>query len=172
MNRKLGRFGQRSADERGIDALVAQPLDRFVAQALLHCERHHRASLPEGPNGARYERMKGSGGGQGYTQSTLLATRRASRRVDGAVKVGAHRARIRKQGAAGIGELNATRPSPQQLNIELALHRLQLLAEGRLLHAESLSGSGDVAFFGDGKYDPVRFQLVRREPRSCCQALL
>jgi hypothetical protein len=70
-------------------------------------------------------------------------------RFQSTFKVGKHRAGLGEQRAAGVGQLNATGLAVKQLNVKLSFHRLDLLAQRRLLHAELFSGSRYVPFLGD-----------------------
>src|SRR5262249_714604 len=59
------------------------------------------------------------------------------------------RAGVGEQRAAGLGQRDAARQPAEQLDVELALERADLLAERRLLDAEPLGRAGDVALLGD-----------------------
>jgi len=51
--------------------------------------------------------------------------------------------------ATRVGQFDAARLATKQLHIELAFQRFNLLAERRLLHAQSFSGARNVSFLGD-----------------------
>ena len=54
-----------------------------------------------------------------------------------------------EQDAAGLRQLDAARLAAEELHVELPLDRLDLLAQGWLLHAEPLGGAGDVPLLRD-----------------------
>ena len=89
------------------------------------------------------------GAGDAKRNLALLASRGALHLLGGAFELREDGARIVEHCAAGIGQLDAARLAAEQLHIELALERLDLLAERRLLHAEPLGRPGDVALLGD-----------------------
>jgi hypothetical protein len=91
---------------------------------------------------------------------------RAPRRVLCSFQLIQHGARIVKQRAAGVGQLHATGLAAKQLNVELALQRFQLKAEGRLLDAEPLGGARDMAFLCDGNEIAQMPELHRHNPKS------
>src|SRR5262245_61558971 len=80
----------------------------------------------------------------------LLAARRASRRLHGPIELRKGRTRIVEKGGARVSQLNAARLAAEELHVELAFDRLDLLTEWRLLHPKALGGARDVTFFGDG----------------------
>jgi len=51
--------------------------------------------------------------------------------------------------ATGVGQLDTARFAAEQLHVEFAFQRLDLLAERRLLHAKPFSGARDVPFLSD-----------------------
>ena len=57
---------------------------------------------------------------------------------------------VGQEGAAGVGQAHAARMAQEQGGIDLALERLDLLAERRLLHAQPLRRARDVPFMRDG----------------------
>ena len=66
------------------------------------------------------------------------------------IDVGQNRTGVGEQRRSGVGELDAARQATEQLHVELALQRANLLAERRLLHAEPLGRPRDMPFLGDG----------------------
>ena len=88
--------------------------------------------------------------GEADGDAPQFAARGAARGGERVVDMGEDGAGIGQQRTAGLGQLDAARLAAQQLHVEFALQRADLLAERRLLHAEPLGGAGDVAFFGDG----------------------
>src|SRR5262245_39322537 len=84
-----------------------------------------------------------------YGDPALLAPRRAPSGLTGVVELSKRCAGLVEESAAGVGELDAAWLAAEQLHIEFALQRLDLLAERRLLHAEPLGGARDVRFLGD-----------------------
>src|SRR5215467_11189266 len=110
-------------------------------------------------NGLRDQWMKGTRGHNPYADPALLAPRRAPSCFKGVIELGEDSARIDKEGAPGIGQLNTACSSVEQLHIEFALHRLDALTERRLLHAKSLGGARNVSFLGDSDEIPAVPQL-------------
>ena len=55
-----------------------------------------------------------------------------------------------EEGAAGIGQRHAARMAHEQLGVDLALERADLLGERRLLHVQLLGGARDMALMRDG----------------------
>lgn len=55
------------------------------------------------------------------------------------------------EGAARLGELDAPRLSPEELNPEGALNRPDALTERWLLHAQPFRGARDMALLRDGE---------------------
>ncbi len=91
------------SDERDIHAIVAQPLDDFVAQSLLQSQRHQRKGLTEVANGAGHQRIKQSGRCNADAELALLAPGRAMGCFQSTFKVGEHRAGLDEQHAASVG---------------------------------------------------------------------
>src|SRR5215469_11251827 len=54
------------------------------------------------------------------------------------IDAGQDGARFDEQRRSRVGQLDAARPAPEQLHVELALQRADLLAERGLLHPEAL----------------------------------
>ena len=94
--------------------------------------------------------MEGRRGGEAHGDAADLAARGAARAGGGAVDVGQHGFGVGQERAAGVGQRHATRMAHEQLGVDLALQRLDLLAERRLLHVELLRRPRDVALAGDG----------------------
>src|SRR5215472_16257930 len=93
--------------------------------------------------------MEGGCGRYAHADLALLASRGAVGPIEAAVEGCECCARALKQGSTGIGQLNAARLAPKQLDIELAFDRVDLPAERRLLYAEPFFGPRDVPFLGD-----------------------
>ena len=55
-----------------------------------------------------------------------------------------------EKGDAGVGQLHASRLTPEQLHFELLLQGTDLHAERRLLDPQPFRSSGDVLLFRDG----------------------
>ena len=89
-------------------------------------------------------------GGEAHGDAADLAARGAARAGLGALDVGQDRLGVGQEGAAGVGQAHAARMAHEQRGVDLALERLDLLAERRLLHVELLGRARDVALAGDG----------------------
>ena len=57
---------------------------------------------------------------------------------------------VGQQRTPGLRQLHPAWQAAQQLHVQLALQRADLLTERRLLHAQPFGGAGYVAFLGDG----------------------
>ncbi len=57
---------------------------------------------------------------------------------------------IGQEGAASVGQRHAARMAHEQLGIDLALERADLLGKRRLLHAQLLGRARDMALMRDG----------------------
>src|SRR5712692_2217361 len=60
-----------------------------------------------------------------------------------------NRLRFGKQCLARLGQLDAARLAPEQLDLELGFERPDLLTQRRLLDAEAPRSAGDMALLGD-----------------------
>src|SRR5215813_3520909 len=92
--------------------------------------------------------MKRTCGRNPHADSALFAARRAPCCFACVVQLCEHGAGIVEEGATGLGQLDTTPFAAEELRVKFAFQRLDLLAEGRLLHAEPLSGARDVPFLG------------------------
>ena len=106
--------------------------------------------IAEGTDYPRHERVERRRTGEAYHQPPQFATRGATRGRERVVDMGEDRAGVGQQRTPGLGQLNAARQAAQQLHVQFALQRADLLTERGLLHAQALGGAGDVAFFGHG----------------------
>jgi hypothetical protein len=61
-----------------------------------------------------------------------------------------HCASAIKENASGLSQLDATRLAAKEFDVELGLDCFDPLTERRLLHAEPLGSSRDMAILGDG----------------------
>src|SRR5262249_59644917 len=80
----------------------------------------------------------------------FLPARRAPCRFERAVELGQHRAGVVEEGMSGCRQLDPARLATKELRAELALDRLNALAQRRLLHTQPFRGPRDVPFLGDG----------------------
>src|SRR5688500_10640065 len=103
--------------------------------------------------------MEGRRGGEAHGDAADLAARGAARAGGGAIDIGQHGLGVGEEGAAGVGQADAARMAHEQLGVDLALQRLDLLAERRLLHVELLRRPRDVALAGDGDEVPEMAQF-------------
>src|SRR5262245_37608921 len=138
-----------ASEESGVDLFTLQPFDQFIAQALFEGQRHKWISFPKSSNDAWHERMERTRGCDAHADPSLLASCRASRRLQGVVKAPEHCMGAVEEGTAGFGQFDAARLTTKQLHIELALHRLDLPAQRRLLDVESFRCPRNVTFFSD-----------------------
>jgi hypothetical protein len=83
-------------------------------------------------------------------KAALLAARGATRRFKCTVILRDHCTGAIEENASGLGQFDAARLAAKELDAELGFDRLDPLAERRLLHAEPLGGSCDVAVLGNG----------------------
>jgi hypothetical protein len=93
--------------------------------------------------------MKWTRGHDPDADAPLLASRRAPCRIKSMLELGKDRAGIVEKSTPGVGQLDTTRFSAEELHIELAFDRLDALTERRLLHAKPLRRPGDVSFLGN-----------------------
>lgn len=75
--------------------------------------------------------------------------RRAPCRFNGSLKLCKGSASIVEKIRARVGQFHAASLATKQLHVKLSFDRLDLLAQRRLLHSETLGSPGDVAFLGD-----------------------
>jgi hypothetical protein len=94
--------------------------------------------------------MKRRGWHHADAEAALLAARGATCRFKCTVVLRDHCTSAIKENASGLSQLDATRHAAKELDVELGFDCLDPLAERRLLHAESLSGSRDMAVLGNG----------------------
>src|SRR3981189_3753127 len=87
-------------------------------------------------------------------EASLLSAPGAPGRFECAIVLRQQRARMFEKPAPRFGQLDAARLSAQEHDIELALDRLDPLAQWRLLHTEPLGRAGDVSFLGHGDEMP------------------
>jgi hypothetical protein len=59
--------------------------------------------------------------------------------------------RLFQQQRPGLGQFDASRQSTEQQRSHLLFELTDLLAQRRLLDAESFGGSGEMSFLGDGQ---------------------
>jgi hypothetical protein len=136
-------------DKRDVHLITGESLAHLVAEPLLKGERHQRKGFPKGTNNPWYKGMKRSRRRNAYAQSALLASSRAAGRFLRAMKMAENCSSILQQRVTSFGQLNTTRLAAKELNIEFSLHRFDLLAERRLLHAQPFGGARDVRFLSD-----------------------
>jgi hypothetical protein len=134
-------------------------LHKLEAKRLFQRHGHERKSVPIGADDARHERMKRTRRRDAHGDAALLASRCAPGRLEGMVETREHFPGVFEEGPAGVGQLDAARFSAEQLDVELALDHLDLLAQWRLLHAEPFGGARDVLFLRDGDEVPEMPQL-------------
>jgi hypothetical protein len=89
----------------------------------------------------------------------LFASRRSLRRFDRSVLLRQHRPRVVQKHPSSLGQLDTPSLAAEELCAEVAFHRLDTVAQMRLLHAEALRGTGNVSFFGDSDEMPEMFEL-------------
>jgi hypothetical protein len=94
--------------------------------------------------------MKRRGRHHADAEAALLAARGATSRFKCAVILRDRCASAIKENASGLSQLDATRLAAKELDVELGFDCLDPLAERRLLHAQPLGSSRDVALLGNG----------------------
>src|ERR1700761_7984309 len=153
------------ANERDVHPFVAQLLGDLIAQPFLQSQRYKRKILLKVADRAGYERMKRCGRRDADAEAALFAPGRASGGIDGAFDMIEQKPRLLEQCKPGFGQLDATRLSQKQLSADLLLQRLDLLTQGRLLHAEPVGGAGDVRFLRDNSEIPELTQIHLPYPK-------
>ena len=93
--------------------------------------------------------MEGRRGGEADGDAAGLAARGAAGADLGVLDLGQDRLGIGQERAAGVGQGHAARMALEQLGIDLAFERADLLGKRRLLHAELLRGARDMALMRD-----------------------
>src|SRR5258708_37346874 len=66
------------------------------------------------------------------------------------IDLGENDARLVEESPTRVGQLDPARLAPEQLHVELAFERANLLAERRLLDAKPRGGARDVGLLGHG----------------------
>ncbi len=94
--------------------------------------------------------MKRRRAGKAEPDPAGVAAGGATRRDDGMLDAIEDRARFGQQRFAGLGQLDAARLAAEQLHLELGFEGADLLAQRRLLDAESFRRAGDMPLLGDG----------------------
>ena len=128
------RIGEARADEGDVEPLLAQAGQKLGRAGFLQHEGDVGPAHAELADGARHQGMERRRGGEAHGDAADLAARGAARAGGGAVDLGQHGLGVGQEGAAGIGQTDTARMAHEQLGVDLALQRLDLLAERRLLH--------------------------------------
>lgn len=146
-----GRAGRRrGADERRVDALLADAVDEFARATFLQRQRDQRVGFTKAADDARHEGMERHGAGEADGDAALLAACRAAGCRDRVLDACQDSSCVVEQRFAGLGELDASRLAAEELDVELGFERPDLLTERWLLYAQSFGGAGDVLLLGDG----------------------
>src|SRR5712675_592092 len=140
----------RRADEGGVDPLGTQPVNQLTRAGLLQGQRDQRARLAEFADHPRHKGVKRRRAGKAEPDPAGVAAGGAARRDDGMLDAIEDRACFGQQRFARLGQLDAARLAPEQLHFELGFERADLLAQWRLLDAESFRRAGDMPLLGDG----------------------
>ena len=93
--------------------------------------------------------MKAARAGEAYPQRALFTPRYAPGNISSTLHLAQDGERLRVESAACIRELHAAWLAHEELDSELLLERLELLAQWRLLNAQARRGARDVPFFSD-----------------------
>src|ERR1041385_2463759 len=125
-------------------------VDQIDCQSLVQRYRNQRKCLTKRADDGQDKWMKRSCRRHAYGNAALLAAIGALSGVDRMLNTFKHRAGVDEEGSPGLREVNPARLAAEQLDFQLPLESLDLLAERRLLHAEPFGGARDVALFGDG----------------------
>nr|WP_204251055.1 hypothetical protein [Elioraea rosea] len=141
MDRKSSVCRQFRANEGGIQPRLRQALHRLPAQALLQDDRDAGQGVPERPDDPRHERVERCRVCHADAQLALLAAGDASRLALGLFEALEDRARFLEQEPRALGQLHPARLAAKQLEPEIRLHRLDLLAERRLPRAKPLDSA-------------------------------
>jgi hypothetical protein len=104
--------------------------------------------MAEFADGTRDQRMERRRGGEADRNAAGFAARSAAGADLGLLGLRQDRLGVGKEGAAGVGQRHAARMALEQRDLDLAFQGADLLRQRRLLHAELLGGTGDMAFVG------------------------
>src|ERR1051325_1485482 len=103
--------------------------------------------------------MEGGGAGEREADPAGFATRNPAGGGPGVLDPLQNRPRLRQECLAGLGQLDAARLSVEELQVELAFQRADLLAKGRLLDAEAFGRPSHMPLLGDRDEIPKVSQI-------------
>jgi len=130
-------------------AALAQRVHQLAGAALLQAQRHQRMCLAILPDQLRHKRMERGRAGEAEPDPAGLAARRPPGRADRVLDLLQDQLRLGQQGPPGLGQLDPARLAAEQLYLQFAFQRPDLLAQRRLLDAEPLGRARYVPRFGD-----------------------
>src|SRR5262245_39059008 len=109
LDNKSFQISKVRSDKSGIDLLVSQTFDEFVARVLLQRQRHERVGLPKRADYTRRKWMKWDRRRDPDADSSLLASSRAPCRFTCVVQLCEHGAGIVEERAPSLGQFNTAR---------------------------------------------------------------
>src|SRR5207245_8245751 len=107
-------------------------------------------AFTEGADYPRHEGDERRGAGEADDDPSLLPARRSPRRRHGVIDLREDYACLVEEGAPRVGQLDPAWLAPEQLRVEFAFERADLLTERRLLDAQSRGGARDMRLLRHG----------------------
>ncbi len=144
LDQQAGGLAQQGPHQGHIDRTVAHGFRQLRRGVLLQRQRHLGITLPELADQPRHEGMERRRIDHADADASQVAARDALRVLGGQPHPLQDLTRIEQKGAAGAGQRHAARQALEQAGTHLLFQLTNLLAQRRLLDAQTLGRAGEV----------------------------